>query len=202
MPVSRSSSTITSKCARLIPALDQQKLIDHVCAERHPNRNEVTALLSSASGHRAGEIAELGWLMVSEVSGRLSASIDVGRHIAKKGNGRRIPSHSEVRAAIKVLHAEQRRLKRGAVRRSERGGHMSAKSFANRFAAQFPEFEFHGCSSHSGRRTMITITARSLAEVGGSLRDVQELAGRRSLATTEGYIQGDRAIQRRLSGLV
>ena len=49
---------------------------------------------------------------------------------------------------------------------------------------------------------MITTAARSLAKVGGSLRDVQELAGHRNLATTEGYIQGDRTIQRRLIGMV
>jgi len=46
------------------------------------------------------------------------------------------------------------------------------------------------------------MAARSLAKVGGSLRDVQELAGHRSLTTTEAYIEGDRAIQRRLIGLL
>ena len=79
---------------------------------------------------------------------------------------------------------------------------MSPKSVVNWFTVQYRELGFHGCSSHSGRRTMITLAARSLAQVGGSLRDVQELAGHRSLSTTEGYIQGDRAIQRRLIGLV
>ena len=59
-----------------------------------------------------------------------------------------------------------------------------------------------GCSSHSGRRTFITVAARQLAEAGGSLRDVQELAGRRQLTTTERYIQGDPDTQRRLVRLI
>jgi integrase/recombinase XerD len=59
-----------------------------------------------------------------------------------------------------------------------------------------------GCSSHSGRRTFITRSARLLARTGGFLRDVQELAGHRSLKTTEGHIEGDRDVQRRLVQLV
>ena len=41
-----------------------------------------------------------------------------------------------------------------------------------------------------------------LAQVGGSLRDVQELAGHRALTTTERYIEGDRDAQRRLIALL
>jgi integrase len=44
-------------------------------------------------------------------------------------------------------------------------------------------------SSHSGRRTFITAAAKKITEAGGSLRDIQELAGHSSLATTQRYIQ-------------
>jgi integrase/recombinase XerD len=59
-----------------------------------------------------------------------------------------------------------------------------------------------GCSSHSGRRTFITRAARLVQQVGGSLRDVQLLAGHRSIQTTQGYIDGGTDAQRRLVSLI
>ena len=52
------------------------------------------------------------------------------------------------------------------------------------------------CSSHSGRRTFITNAARKISTVGGSLRDVQMLAGHRALSTTQRYIEADVDAQR------
>ena len=60
---------------------------------------------------------------------------------------------------------------------------------------------FKGASSHSGRRTFVTRCAKKIIEAGGSLRDVQELAGHASLATTQRYIQGDTDAKRRVVDL-
>ena len=59
-----------------------------------------------------------------------------------------------------------------------------------------------GCSSHSGRRTFITRAARLVHKAGGSLRDVQLLAGHRSIQTTQRYIDGDSDVQRKLVSLI
>ena len=55
-----------------------------------------------------------------------------------------------------------------------------------------------GCSSHSGRRTFITRAAKEASHVGGSIRDVQQLAGHKSLAMTQTYIEGDTEAKRKL----
>ena len=57
-------------------------------------------------------------------------------------------------------------------------------------------------NSHSGRRTFITKGAKKITSVGGSLRDIQYLAGHTSLATTQKYIEGDTEAQRKLIDLM
>jgi integrase len=59
-----------------------------------------------------------------------------------------------------------------------------------------------GCSSHSGRRTFITNAARKISSVGGSLRDVQALAGHSSLAVTQRYIDGSEDARAKVVELV
>jgi integrase/recombinase XerD len=79
---------------------------------------------------------------------------------------------------------------------------MRSTSVVNWFVALFRELGFEGCSSHSGRRTFITTAARNVHRSGCSLRDVQLLAGHRSIETTERYIDGDTRGQRRLVSLL
>jgi integrase len=81
---------------------------------------------------------------------------------------------------------------------SERGAALSANSVRNWFAELYQRLGYDGCSSHSGRRSFITAAAKKIIQAGGSLRDVQELAGHTSLTTTQRYIQGDSEAKRRV----
>ena len=73
---------------------------------------------------------------------------------------------------------------------TERSARTQAQAIVNMFAAWYADVGLVGCSSHSGRRTFITNAARKISSVGGSLRDVQALAGHSSLAVTQRYIDG------------
>jgi len=153
-------------------------------------------LLSIKAGLRACEIAGLDWSMVLDAQGHVSGTIHVRDVIAKKRGGRRIPMHPDLRRALERLARTTEPT--GPVIRSARGGHLRPTSVVNWFAALFSELGFEGCSSHSGRRTFITGAARNVHRSGCSLRDVQLLAGHRSIETTERYIDGDTRGQRRL----
>ena len=74
---------------------------------------------------------------------------------------------------------------------TERSSGTSAQVIINMFKEWYGALGFDGCSSHSGRRTFITMTARNIGRFGGSLRDVQALARHRSLAMTQRYIEID-----------
>ena len=65
---------------------------------------------------------------------------------------------------------------------------MTALSIVVWFARAYRAVGLEGCSSHSGRRTFITRAARLVHKAGGSIRDVQLLAGHRSIQTTQRYI--------------
>ena len=75
-------------------------------------------------------------------------------------------------------------------------------SVANLFHCWYRELGFEGCSSHSWRSTFITNTARKISTVGGSLRDVQVLAGHTNLRTTQRYIEANAEAQVRVVGLL
>ena len=79
---------------------------------------------------------------------------------------------------------------------------MTPQSIVIWFANGYRVIGLNGCSSHSGRRTFITRAARLVHRTGGSLRDVQLLAGHRSIHTTERYIDGDTDAQRKLVSMI
>ena len=79
---------------------------------------------------------------------------------------------------------------------------MTPLSIVVWFNRAFRNIGLHGCSSHSGRRTFITRAARLVHKAGGSLRDVQLLAGHRSIQTTQWYIDGDTDVQRKLVAMI
>lgn len=188
--------------AKVLELADVRLMLEHVRYQRHPERNRVIVLLSFKAGLRACEIAGLAWPMVLASDNHIGAQLTVVGAIAKGGSGRVIPMHSELQRALTKLHAHIGKPKTGPIIRSERGTHMTPASVVNWFGNLYVELDLIGCSSHSGRRTFITNSARLLAKTGGSLRDIQELAGHRAITTTERYIQGNRDAQRKLIALL
>jgi integrase len=130
--------------------------------------------------------------MVLDADGRIAHRIELHDAAAKKRSGRAIPIHPDLRRA---LHRLRRRTEtEGALIRSERGRArgMRSGSIVNWFGQLYRELGPNGCSSHSGRRTFITNAARLVFKAGGSLRDVQQLVGHRSIEQTQAYIDGQR----------
>ena len=191
--------------AKVLTPSDLRRLLSLTTGSRFPERDRVMVLLAVRAGLRAREIANLSWGMVFDANGRITSMIEVRDCIAKRGSGRRVPMHPQLRGALVILRARQPADHTHAdavVVRSRKGGAMRANSVVNWFIAICRIAGLQGCSSHSGRRTFITKAARAAHRAGASLRDVQMLAGHRSIETTQGYIDGDTDAQRRLVSLI
>lgn len=184
--------------------IQARAVLGHLAAStRYPVRNRVMLLLSIKAGLRAKEIAKLTWSMVTDAIGEVADRIELPDHASKgHGDGRTIPLHPELRAALLELHAGHNSTTDRPVIRSERGAGMSAAAVTVWFHRLFSNLGYQGCSSHSGRRTFITKAARKIVEAGGSLRDVQQLAGHANLGTTQRYIDGDSEAKRKVVALI
>ena len=186
--------------AKIISSDDLNDLLVFAGCTRNPLRNRLVVLLSAKAGLRAGEIAKLTWDMVADGNGRISRLIALRDNAAKKCSGRSIPMHPDLAAALEAW----RRIARPTdyVIASQRGGPMTPLSIVVWFNRAFKNIGLKGCSSHSGRRTFVTRAARLVHQAGGSLRDVQLLAGHRSIQTTQRYIEGDTDAQRKLVSMI
>jgi integrase len=194
------------KQAKIINPVDMRRVLSNVGKSKLPLRNRAIVLLSLRAGLRACEIANLTWGMVTTPKGDIGQTLDIHSSIAKKGSGRRLPLHPDLRETLLALKQTSLRAFDFApdkpIIQSHRGAKMRANSIVNWFISLYRDLELVGCSSHSGRRTFITQAARNAHKAGASLRDVQLLAGHRSIETTQGYIDGDSFAQRRLVALL
>jgi integrase len=188
------------KQAKILSSSDVNDLLIFVTCTRHPLRNRVIVLLAAKAGLRASEIANLTWDMVLDPTGDIGSVIELRDAAAKNGSGRLIPVHPDLRQALAAYRSLSTGI--GPLIRSERGGAMTPLSVVIWFANAYRLIGLDGCSSHSGRRTFITRAARLAHHAGGSLRDVQLLAGHRSIQTTQRYIDGDTDVQRKLVSLI
>jgi integrase len=191
---------MAGKQAKILSANEVEDLLFFAETTRYAVRNRAVVLLSVKAGLRAAEIANLTWSMIVDPTGQVSFHVELHDCAAKKGSGRIVPLNAELREALLILRETVSG--DGPVVRSERGTRMTPLSIVVWFNRAYKAIGLVGCSSHSGRRTFITRAARVVHKAGGSLRDVQLLAGHRSIQTTQRYIDGDSEAQRRLVSLI
>ena len=197
------------KQAKTLTKVQTDSLYHWLSLTRDPERNRLIFLLSLKAGLRAKEIASLTWGMVLDASGQLSEIIALEDSASKGAGGREIPINKQLKQQLccQLERLQLRRIGMTELRdqriiRTQRGTATSAQVVVNMFQVWYERAGLIGCSSHSGRRTFITNAAKKISTVGGSLRDVQMLAGHSSLQTTQRYIDGDNDARRRVVDLV
>lgn len=170
--------------------------------------------LSVKAGLRAKEIAGLTWEAIDFDQGVLRLSVTKGDKF------REVPMHkllSEVLFEMKVRNGtsarpgglrDDRALAEGTHfifgNTHNAPGRPVSPNAVNKWFSYFyrERMGWEGYSSHSGRRTFVTKAARKITEAGGSLKDVQALAGHADLKTTSRYIEVDPEAQRKVVSML
>lgn len=183
-----------SKQAKVLNRTQISAVRSHLKSVRNGLRNDTIFLLSVKAGLRAKEIAGLRWVYLLKADGTLDDTIRLPDIASKGRSGREIPLHKDIKInLLEMLREAQNRKSftpEDSVIRTERSPSTSPQVIVNFFQNLYSRMGFVGCSSHSGRRTFITECARKISSVGGSLRDIQMLAGHSSLQITQRYIEG------------
>lgn len=191
--------------AKIVPDIHIEGMLDACEEHRYAIRDQALVLLSFKAGLRAIEIAGITWHMVMTVDKAIDDKIVLENRIAKKQSGRVIPINPRLQTTLTALWSWYQHRRRtitlaDPIILSERACrlHSNAPLEAMRptsigyfFYRLYKHLGLEGCSSHSGRRTFITTGARRINMLGGSLKDIQELAGHRSIQQTQDYIEGE-----------
>ena len=195
MSLQKQSKTLSKKQAAAVSGYLRER--------RNGLRNETIFLVSVKAGLRAKEIAALEWGMVLTSDGEVGKEIHLTDTASKGRNGGRvIPLHPQIRQNLIEMRSETGGSGSDRIIQSERSKAVGSQTIINMFQTWYRDLGLEGCSSHSGRRTFITMTARQISTVGGSLRDIQYLAGHSSLQTTQRYIEGDSESRMKVVGLL
>lgn len=199
------------KQAKVLTSAQVQAMLRHLEAGRNADRNKVIFLLTVKAGLRAKEVAGLRWSSVLNSEGDIGDHIELTDYTSKGRSGRIIPMNRDLRKALEAWMSVcvSKRQKRDAppfqdrfIVCTERSDSTPAQVIVNMFQRWYRNLGFVGASSHSGRRTFITNAAKKVFQAGGSLRDVQELAGHSSLSMTQRYIEGDTDAKKRLMQMI
>lgn len=196
-----------AKQAKVLNDTQVKAVHSFLVSTRNGKRDAAIFLLSVKAGLRAKEISSLTWKMLTRSDGSIGETINLTNEASKGMSGRVIALNKTLRQALLDLYEQELTNKNfnpetAYVVRTERAVQTTPQVIVNMFQGWYKRLGLTGCSSHSGRRTMITNAAKKIGMAGGSLRDVQLLAGHRSLQTTQKYIEYDTDAQRRLVNMI
>lgn len=181
--------------AKTLTPREQQQVLDYIALNAFAKRNRMMFLLGLYSGMRVGEIASLKVSDVVNIDGTIKAEIRLKPEQTKGKHARTVfvsnKLQQELEGFVKSLHQPlnmQHPLFITAGRRA-----FSANVMTQHFYWLFQRAGLSGASSHSMRRTFIT----QLASRGIGVRVLASLAGHRSIAVTQRYIDVNDDMMRR-----
>ena len=183
--------------ARVLTEKELRKVLSYCSTQPHSTRNRAMLLCTHMAGMRVGEVAALRICDVLAADGTvmeeiaLSASQTKGKHsrtvLVPKKLQEELTVYLQQRFGLKdlfaVTHTDTQRALFPTQKNPKRG--FTANTLCQLMHKIYKDARMTGATSHSGRRTFIT----RLADKGVGVRVLMALAGHKSIATTQRYIE-------------
>lgn len=174
------------KQAKVLTDAEFKRVLAVVAHGKHADRNRVALMLSHYAGLRVGEIATLRWGDLIGGTSEVLEQFWLNAENTKSQDARSVHLSARLHREIEAYWRNCGNVAPTApVVASQKGGAFSANSLCQMFGRIYAAAGIVGATSHSGRRWFIT----RLAHAGISPKVIMTLAGHKSLATTQRYIE-------------
>ena len=191
--------------AKVLTERELRKVLSYCSNQPHATRNRAMLLCTHMAGMRVGEVAALRICDVLGADGAVMDEIALAASQTKGNSSRTVlvpkklqdelTDYLQQRFGLKDLLAvtltDTQRALFPTQKNPKRG--FTANTLCQLFHKIYKDARMTGATSHSGRRTFIT----TLANKGVSVRLLASLAGHRSIATTQQYIDVNDDLKRR-----
>jgi integrase/recombinase XerD len=185
--------------AKTLTQTELDQVLRYVANTRYKIRNRAMLLTSFFSGMRVGEIAALKISDVRNDDGTIKSEIQLTAAQTKGSYGRVVFVNDKLKTEL-ASYLRYRKIKDASepLFYTEKSKGFSANTLTQWFHWTYKKAGVCGASSHSGRRTFIT----NLASKGIGVRVLASLAGHRSIAVTQAYIDVNDDMKRQAVELV
>jgi integrase/recombinase XerD len=185
--------------AKTLTDKELKRLLDLMPARKHPARDRLMLLMTTWAGMRVGEVAALTVGDVRDAEGNVREEVRLSKNQTKGHHERTVFLPKKLRDEItKYLISRSPIADHKPLFYTQRRAGFTANTLTQHFHYLYRWAGITGASSHSGRRTFIT----GLAAKGVSVRVLASLAGHKSIATTQAYIDVNDDMKRRAVELV
>jgi len=176
-----------SKKAKTLNERELRRVLDYIATRKHNARNKAMLMTTFLSGMRVGEVASLRFKDVLDVEHNVQREIRLTPEMTKGSEARIVFVNERLRKElqnyIKSVNLQDLNQKLFYSQKRASDG-FTANTLTQYFHYLYRRAGVDGASSHSGRRTFIT----NLASKGVSVRVLMNLAGHKSISTTQAYI--------------
>jgi len=183
--------------ARVLTEKELRKVLNYCNTQPHATRNRTMLLCTHMAGMRVGEVAALTVSDVLAMDGTVKEEIALSAQQTKGNKARTVLVPKKLRDELTsylqqrygltnllaVTQTDTQRALFPTQKNPKRG--FTANTLCQLFHKIYKDSQMYGATSHSGRRTFIT----KLADKGVGVRVLMALAGHKSIATTQRYIE-------------